>query len=105
MSTCIRPTRCTAISRCRFFVLANWVGRVFIVLFVFIVCLFVGLCCLVSRAQPENLLLDADGYIKVTDFGFAKVVKDRTYTLSGTPDYLAPEVVSGQGHGKGAGPR
>ena len=36
------------------------------------------------------------GYLKVTDFGFAKVVKDRTFTLCGTPDYLAPEVVSGQ---------
>ena len=36
------------------------------------------------------------GYLKVTDFGFAKVVPDRTYTLCGTPDYLAPEVVSGQ---------
>lgn len=54
--------------------------------------------------KPENLLLDAKGYLKVTDFGFAKVltVKDnRTFTLCGTPDYLAPEVVSGQGHGKG----
>jgi cGMP-dependent protein kinase len=47
--------------------------------------------------KPENLLLDEHGYIKVTDFGFAKVVLDRTYTLCGTPDYLAPEVVSGQG--------
>jgi len=52
--------------------------------------------------KPENLLLDPTGYLKITDFGFAKVVKDnRTYTLCGTPDYLAPEVVSGQGHGKG----
>lgn len=52
--------------------------------------------------KPENLLLDAKGYLKITDFGFAKVVHDqRTWTLCGTPDYLAPEVVSGVGHGKG----
>ena len=42
--------------------------------------------------QPENLLIDADGYLKLVDFGFAKVVADKTYTLCGTPEYLAPEV-------------
>ena len=50
--------------------------------------------------KPENLVLDNDGYLKVTDFGFAKEVKDKTFTLCGTPDYLAPEIVTGQGHGK-----
>jgi len=49
--------------------------------------------------KPENLLLTEKGYLKITDFGFAKKIKDkRTWTLCGTPDYLAPEVVSGQGH-------
>ena len=47
------------------------------------------------------MMLDNEGYIKVVDMGFAKVVKDRTYTLCGTPEYLAPELVLGQGHYKG----
>jgi serine/threonine protein kinase len=47
-------------------------------------------------------MLDESGYLKITDFGFAKLIPDgRTYTLCGTPDYLAPEIVSGKGHGKG----
>jgi len=50
--------------------------------------------------KPENLVLDDTGYAKVTDFGFAKVVRDKTFTVCGTPDYLAPEIVSGQGHNK-----
>jgi len=50
--------------------------------------------------KPENLLLSSNGYLKITDFGFAKFVSDRTWTLCGTPDYLAPEVVSGIGHNK-----
>jgi len=49
--------------------------------------------------KPENLVLDSEGYLKITDFGFAKEIVDKTFTLCGTPDYLAPEIVTGQGHG------
>jgi len=45
-------------------------------------------------------LLAKDGYLKLTDFGFAKVIEYRTYTLCGTPEYIAPEVLLNKGHGK-----
>lgn len=51
--------------------------------------------------KPENLLLDSTGYLKITDFGFAKRVAFKTYTLCGTPEYIAPEVLLNKGHGKG----
>jgi len=51
--------------------------------------------------KPENLLLDHQGYLKITDFGFAKKVLFKTYTLCGTPEYIAPEVLLNKGHGKG----
>ena len=47
--------------------------------------------------KPENVLLDKHGFIKVCDFGFAKKVSDRTYTQCGTPDYVSPEMLMGQG--------
>ena len=50
--------------------------------------------------KPENLLINPDGYLKLTDFGFAKLVEGRTYNLCGTPEYLAPEILLNKGHGK-----
>lgn len=50
--------------------------------------------------KPENLLIAGDGYLRLTDFGFAKFLDGRTYTLCGTPEYLAPEILLNKGHGK-----
>jgi len=36
--------------------------------------------------------------LKVVDFGFAKRITDRTWTLCGTPEYLAPEIITNKGH-------
>lgn len=52
--------------------------------------------------KPENVMIDEDGYPIVIDFGFAKYVKRKTYTLCGTPLYLAPEVILNHGHDRGA---
>ena len=41
------------------------------------------------KSRPENILIGENGYLKVADFGFAKHVAGRTYTLCGTPDYLS----------------
>mmetsp|Transcript_64357 Transcript_64357/g.100349 ORF Transcript_64357/g.100349 Transcript_64357/m.100349 type:complete len:320 (-) Transcript_64357:246-1205(-) len=52
--------------------------------------------------KPENILMCQNGYSKLTDFGFAKIIEPgtRTYTLCGTPEYIAPEVLLNKGHGK-----
>jgi len=54
--------------------------------------------------KPENLLLTEDGHICMTDFGISKEGlasdNDRTATFCGTPEYLAPEVLEGNGYGK-----
>lgn len=58
--------------------------------------------------KPENLLMNHNGYLKVIDFGFAKRLpaivngtkQTKTYTLCGTPEYLAPEIVLSKGYDK-----
>lgn len=50
--------------------------------------------------KPENIMIDHRGFIKITDFGFCKQIKDRTYTLCGTPEYIAPEIVQNKGYGQ-----
>jgi len=48
--------------------------------------------------KPENIVLTAEGYAKLVDFGFAKRISKRAYTLCGTPEYLAPEQIQVSGH-------
>ncbi|XP_008295500.1 cGMP-dependent protein kinase 2 isoform X3 [Stegastes partitus] len=50
--------------------------------------------------KPENLMLDAEGYIKLVDFGFAKKIRcgQKTWTFCGTPEYVAPEIILNKGH-------
>ncbi|GFQ86854.1 ribosomal protein S6 kinase beta-1 [Trichonephila clavata] len=55
--------------------------------------------------KPENILIDADGHVKLVDFGLCKEeIYDGciTYSFCGTIDYMAPEVISRNGHGKAA---
>jgi len=52
--------------------------------------------------KPENVMLDQQGYLKLIDFGIAKKLpegKNRTFTLIGTPHYMAPEIIRGHGYG------
>ena len=49
--------------------------------------------------KPENLVSDDKGYIRLTDFGIAKIKKDENSSeTSGTPGYMAPEVLMSQNH-------
>lgn len=51
--------------------------------------------------KPENTLIGENGYPKLIDMGFAKRIHNRrTYSMCGTPDYMAPEIIKRQGHGK-----
>jgi serine/threonine protein kinase len=51
--------------------------------------------------KPENTLLDIKGHLRLADFGFAKVVRTYLWTVCGTRQYMAPEMIQGNGHGCG----
>ncbi|MCQ2816613.1 MAG: serine/threonine-protein kinase, partial [archaeon] len=59
--------------------------------------------------KPENILIGQDGHIKITDFGLSKILcstdfetfsDSRTFSICGTPEYVAPEVLLGKGYNK-----
>jgi serum/glucocorticoid-regulated kinase 2 len=54
--------------------------------------------------KPENILMDELGYLRLADFGMAKKLKEGEKAMSfcGTPEYLAPEIITGEGHNKSA---
>ena len=50
--------------------------------------------------KPENILIHEDGFVKLTDFTFAKKtnMKKRSFTMCGTPEYMAPEILLNFGY-------
>ncbi|CAD8136321.1 unnamed protein product [Paramecium octaurelia] len=69
-------------------------------------CIIIGLDYIHSNGiihrdiKPENLVFDSDGFLRITDFGIARIWKPQnSHETSGTPGYMAPEVMCRQNHG------
>jgi protein-serine/threonine kinase len=60
--------------------------------------------CIYRDLKLENILLDRNGHIRLTDFGLSKIIlekkQSKAYTICGTPEYLAPEILLENGYGK-----
>lgn len=74
-----------------------------------VACIIIGLEYIHSNEiihrdiKPENLIFDSDGYLKITDFGIARTwTPENSQDTSGTPGYMAPEVMCRQNHGVAA---
>lgn len=68
-------------------------------------CLILGLEYMHSQSvihrdmKPENIIMEENGYLRITDFGISKIWKpDNSSDTSGTPGYMAPEVMCRQNH-------
>jgi cGMP-dependent protein kinase len=48
--------------------------------------------------KPENIVVDSKGYLKLLDFGTSVELEGLTYTITGTPHYIAPEVIMAKGY-------
>lgn len=70
-----------------------------------VACIIVGLEYMHSNGvlhrdiKPENLVIDERGYVRVTDLGIARIwTPENSQETSGTPGYMAPEVMCRQNH-------
>jgi len=63
-------------------------------------CTLHAIKCVYRDLKPENVLISASGHIKLTDFGLAKLLShgEKAYTTCGTPEYISPEVIRGEGY-------
>ena len=71
----------------------------FYISFLFIILNYLNSKNIIHRdLKPDNIIIDNKGYLKLIDFGTAIIIKDFTSTITGTPHYIAPEVLLGKGY-------